>query len=260
MVMVPVVYLVQFAYCSGTAYAAGATCMVGVRFAPRAAGTRYGAVVLTDSSSNVIATDLLEGVGTGPQAMFLPRRESKVAASGLNQPANLVVDGSGSLYFVDAGNGRVVKETNSAGGYTESTAFSGLVLTGKEKSNRHEVFYFAEGTLGAVRIDDWKYRLIDQPDGWTGPTVKLDWPVLSNLRLDPFERFLFQKGNTGTFNYVPDFYVHEFWRFVFLQQKIGEFAPSFIEFPPMQKGASFNLNSVKAEIQERMKAMKSKME
>ena len=28
------------------------------------------------------------------------------------------------------------------------------LITGKGPSNRHEIFYFAEGTLGAVRIDD----------------------------------------------------------------------------------------------------------
>jgi arylsulfatase len=39
------------------------------------------------------------------------------------------------------------------------------LLTDRGPSNRHEVFYFAEGTLGAVRIDDIKFRLIDQPDG-----------------------------------------------------------------------------------------------
>jgi arylsulfatase len=70
----------------------------------------------------------------------------------------------------------------------------------------------------------------------------------------------FQKGNTGSFFYVSDFYMHEFWRFVFLQQKIAEYVPSFIEFPPMQRGASFNLEAVKAEIEERLKAMKGKME
>ena len=134
------------------------------------------------------------------------------------------------------------------------------MLTGKAPSNRHEIFYFAEGTLGAVRIDDWKFRLIDQPEGWLAGTIKLDWPILSNLRLDPFERMQFAKGNTGSFSYIPDFYMHEFWRFVFLQQKIGEYAPSFIEFPPMQKGASFNLEAVKAELEERVKAMKGKME
>jgi arylsulfatase A-like enzyme len=134
------------------------------------------------------------------------------------------------------------------------------LLTGKGPSNRHEVFYFAEGTLGAVRINDWKYRLIDQPDGWLGGTVHLDWPILSNLRLDPFERMQFPKGNTGSFMYVPDFYMHEFWRFVFLQQKVGEYAQTFVEFPPMQRGASFNLEAVKAEIEERLKALKGKME
>ena len=42
------------------------------------------------------------------------------------------------------------------------------MLTGKGPSNRHEIFYFGESTLGAVRIDDFKYRFIDQPNGWLG--------------------------------------------------------------------------------------------
>jgi len=134
------------------------------------------------------------------------------------------------------------------------------MLTGKGPSNRHEVFYFAEGTLGAVRIDDWKFRLIDQPDGWTGGTTHLDMPLLTNLRLDPFERMMMQKGNMGSFYYMPDFYINEFWRFVFLQQQVAEAAQTFIDFPPMQRGASFNLEAVKAEIQERISAMKGKME
>ncbi len=62
------------------------------------------------------------------------------------------------------------------------------LITGKGPSKRHEVWYFAEGTLGAVRIDDFKYRFIDQPGGWLGGTVKPDMPILVNLRLDPFER------------------------------------------------------------------------
>src|SRR5438876_6818945 len=39
------------------------------------------------------------------------------------------------------------------------------LITGKGPSNRHEIFYFAESTLGAVRIDNFKYRFIDQPNG-----------------------------------------------------------------------------------------------
>jgi arylsulfatase len=43
------------------------------------------------------------------------------------------------------------------------------MLTGKGSSNRHEIFYLGESTIGAVRIDDYKYRFIDQPQGWLGP-------------------------------------------------------------------------------------------
>ena len=63
-----------------------------------------------------------------------------------------------------------------------------------------------------------------------------------------------------SFMFVNDFYMHEFWRFVFLQKVVGEYALTFIDYPPMQKGASFNLEAVKAEIEARVAAMKGKME
>ena len=83
------------------------------------------------------------------------------------------------------------------------------LITGKGPSARHEIFYFAESTLGAVRIDDYKYRFIDQPGGWFGGTVKPAWPILCNLRLDPFERSTW----TGAIDYY-DWIAYEFWRFV----------------------------------------------
>jgi arylsulfatase len=118
------------------------------------------------------------------------------------------------------------------------------LLTGKGASKRHEIIYFAEGTLGAVRIDDYKYRFIDQPSGWLGGTVKVDWPILVNLRLDPFER----TGIGGSLNYY-NWFAYEFWRFVYVQQEVAKLAQTAIEFPPMQKGASFNLEAVKEQIQ-----------
>jgi arylsulfatase len=41
----------------------------------------------------------------------------------------------------------------------------------------------------------------------------------------------------------------EFWRFVYVQQKVGQLAATAIDFPPMQKGASFNLQAVKEQIE-----------
>jgi arylsulfatase len=118
------------------------------------------------------------------------------------------------------------------------------LITGKGPSQRKEVWYFAETQLGAARIGDFKFRFIDQPGGWLGGTVKPDMPILTNLRLDPFER----TGLAGSINYYP-WFVYEFWRFVHVQQEVAKLAQTAIEFPPMQKGASFNLEAVKEQIQ-----------
>jgi arylsulfatase A-like enzyme len=122
------------------------------------------------------------------------------------------------------------------------------VITGKGPSKRHEIFYFTEGTLSAVRINDFKYRFTDQPAGWLGATLKVDWPILVNLRLDPFERTGMPDGKVGSLAYY-NWFAYEFWRFVFVQQEVAKAAQTFIEFPPMQKGASFNMEAVKAQIE-----------
>jgi len=127
------------------------------------------------------------------------------------------------------------------------------LITGKGPSNRHEVFYFTESNLAAVRIDDFKYCFISQPDGWIGSKVHPDVPVLVNLRLDPFEKTLWPAGNFGSYQYF-DWFRFEFWRFVFVQQEVAKLAMTALEYPPMQKGASFNLDTVKAKIEEAMKA------
>ncbi len=124
------------------------------------------------------------------------------------------------------------------------------LLTGKGPSKRDDIFYFAETTLGAVRIGDYKYRFIDQPNGWLGGTVKVDWPIIVNLRLDPFER----TGLGGSLAFY-NWFVYEFWRFVFVKQEIARYAQTFLEFPPMQKGASFNLEALKAELEQKMEAL-----
>jgi len=122
------------------------------------------------------------------------------------------------------------------------------MITGKGPSQRHEIFYLTETTLAAVRIDDFKYRFTDQPNGWLGATEKVDWPILVNLRLDPYERTGMPDGKSGSIAFY-NWFAFEFWRFVFVQQEVAKAAQTLIEFPPMQKGASFNMEAVKAQIQ-----------
>ncbi|WP_445178113.1 arylsulfatase [Pseudomonas sp. McL0111] len=130
------------------------------------------------------------------------------------------------------------------------------MITGKGPSNRHEIFYFGESTLGAIRIDDFKYRFIDQPGGWLGAKVALDMPILTNLRLDPFERMGWPEDQaaSGSLEYFQ-WFKFQFWRFVFVQDQVVKLAQTAVEYPPMQKGASFNLDAVKAKIEAARAAM-----
>jgi arylsulfatase len=161
-----------------------------------------------------------------------------------------------------AGNPDIVEELKKGkqvGGLSSKVHLDGYnqmdLITGKGPSKRHEIFYFTEGTLSAVRLDDYKYRFTDQPNGWLGATVKVDWPVLVNLRLDPFERTGMPDGKSGSLAYY-NWYGNEFWRYVFVQQEVAKAAQSFIEFPPMQKGGSFNMEAVKQKIEEAVRQHK----
>ena len=137
---------------------------------------------------------------------------------------------------------------NHLDGYNQMAA-----LTGKGPSVRHEIFYLGESTVGAVRIDDYKFRFIDQPAGWLGEKTHPDVPYITNLRLDPFERTGWPSNGTkdGAQQYF-DWFKYEFWRFVFVQQLMGKEIQTFLDFPPMQRGASFNLDALKAEMAKRM--------
>jgi arylsulfatase A-like enzyme len=167
-------------------------------------------------------------------------------------------------FVAAAGNADIVEELKKGkqlGDRTYKVHLDGYnqldLLTGKGPSKRHEIFYFAETTLGAVRIDDYKYRFIDQPGGWLGGTVKVDWPIIANLRLDPFERTGMPTAGGGSLAFY-NWFAYEFWRFVFVQQEIGKAAQTFLQYPPMQKGATFNLEALKEELEKKMETMRSR--
>jgi arylsulfatase len=137
---------------------------------------------------------------------------------------------------------------NHLDGYNQMAA-----ITGKGPSARHEILYLGESTVGAVRIDDYKFRFIDQPAGWVGEKTRPDVPYITNLRLDPFERTGWPNNGTkeGGQQYF-DWFKYQFWRFVFVQQIMAKELQTFLDFPPMQRGASFNLDALKAEMGKRM--------
>jgi hypothetical protein len=93
-------------------------------------------------------------------------------------PANQITNGIMSAWMVpdpgrNGGNPNITAELLRANNWAIPptkctwTATIRPMITGKGPSNRHEIFYFGESALGAVRIDDYKYRFIDsQVAGW----------------------------------------------------------------------------------------------
>jgi len=122
------------------------------------------------------------------------------------------------------------------------------LLTAKGPSNRQEVFYFGGAELGAVRLNNFKYQFYDQPEGWPGPKVPLDMPLIYNIRQDPFERTPITNAGIGSADYMSGFFAREFWRFVLVQDIVAKLGATAVDYPPMQSPASFNLQEVKRKI------------
>src|SRR5580693_3081669 len=117
-------------------------------------------------------------------------------------------------------------------------------LTGEVKeSPRTNFFYISDdGGVMAVRVGDWKLVFEEQRalalQVWAEPMVKLRLPHIFSLRRDPFERADF---NSNTYfdwmvDHVPQLYE--------CQAVVAAQIQNYINYPPRQKAASFNLDGV----------------
>jgi len=108
----------------------GTECFVPVKFTPQLSGVRAGTATLTvvgEPYTGIGASSAavnIAGSGAAPQIGFLPGNQTVVASAPANGtlfgPEGVAVDGSGNVYIADTSSGRVLKETLSAGSYTQS--------------------------------------------------------------------------------------------------------------------------------------------
>jgi arylsulfatase len=94
----------------------------------------------------------------------------------------------------------------------------------------------------AVRTGDYKLVFEEQRATstyvWAEPMVKLRLPLIFNLRRDPFERASFNSNVYWDWlmNHVPQLYE--------CQAVVAAQIQNYINYPPRQKAASFNLDAV----------------
>ncbi len=121
-------------------------------------------------------------------------------------------------------------------------------LTGEVEESPRNAFFYAsdDGGIMAVRVGDYKsifeVQRATTMEAWAEPFVKLRLPHIFNLRRDPFERADF---NSNTYwdwmvNHAPQLYQ--------VQGVVAAQVANFVKYPPRQKAASFNLDSVMASL------------
>jgi len=133
-------------------------------------------------------------------------------------------------------------------GYNFAPYFKGEA----EKGPREEIYYFsATGFLNAVRVQDFKLAFAIE-EGAINEAIRItpNWPVITNLRADPFEK-AYNEGGT----YVR-WYADNMWLFVPVQHKIQEFFAS-LEGYPMQEGMALSVGDLGYNTLIKGKALKS---
>jgi arylsulfatase len=113
----------------------------------------------------------------------------------------------------------------------------------KEWPRREFIYWTDDGQVAALRYDNWKITFLEQKAHglrvWQEPFTVLRAPLLTNLRMDPFERAEYENAMG---------YQRWFMERMFLIAPagayVGNWLQSFREFPPRQKPGSFNLERV----------------
>jgi arylsulfatase A-like enzyme len=112
-----------------------------------------------------------------------------------------------------------------------------------KESPRHEFIYWTDGgSVAALRYNDWKISFLRQNSVgikvWESPFEELRWPMLTNLRMDPFERA--SDESTGH----PQWAAERMFALAPAGVYVGQWLQSFREFPPRMKPGSFSLDRV----------------
>jgi len=113
----------------------------------------------------------------------------------------------------------------------------------KEWPRKEFIYWTDDGSVAALRYGDMKVTFLEQKAHglrvWIDPFKVLRAPLLTNLRMDPFER----AEHENAMGYQR-FFVEHMWAFAPAGAYVAQWLQSFKDFPPRQKPGSFNLERV----------------
>lgn len=114
---------------------------------------------------------------------------------------------------------------------------------GEGPSPRKEIFYFTDdGDLAAVRHQNYKVHFMIQEkhgmDVWRNPYTPMRWPVLINLRADPFERAYHESIGYNWWATKRMFAISG------AAVVCTDFLKTFLDYPPRQKPGSFSVDAI----------------
>jgi arylsulfatase A-like enzyme len=116
-------------------------------------------------------------------------------------------------------------------------------LKGEAEWPRKEFLYWTDdGGVAALRYGNYKVTFLKQnAEGahvWQQPFEALRAPMLTNLRMDPFERAEYEAMG------YTQWWAEHMFAFAPAGAYVGQWLQSFRDFPPRQKPGTFNLDRV----------------
>lgn len=103
-------------------------------------------------------------------------------------------------------------------GYDQSA-----LLKGTGATSRKEFFYFTETTFHGLRYGDWKFLFTEQNKWFNGVVNYLTTPLITNLKLDPFERFHEARG-------FDEWQENRAWTLAPAAAEVAKYVESFKDF------------------------------
>jgi len=113
----------------------------------------------------------------------------------------------------------------------------------KESPRESFIYWTDDGSVAALRYRDYKISFLKQTAvglrAWQRPFEAQRAPLLTNLRMDPFER-----AEVENVEGYQKWYVEHMFAFAPASAYVGSFLQTFRDFPPRMKPGSFSLDRV----------------